>query len=314
LIGLCTIRHLKGKADIVLIDGKDFFEYSPGVPHLLMGSCAEKHLIFPMTQVAQGATIIKGKFIGFCLASRNVIVRQNDLDTEIPFDAVVLCTGKPYTAPIRPAPEVTSFEDRLKDIRLFKSQFKEAKHIIVAGGGLVGVELVAEISERLKSTIEKVTLISRSSILASLPAATERYALNWLKKQKNVQLLLGDEIASQPSEGIYLTKSGQEIKADMLIDCTFAPSVVKAAAPAITDTDRGNSVSYGSTEDAATKVSSSSDAANSPTGRTSKDGQPIVWPYDSRGSILVNENMKVRKDLLIYLLIPTFFITTVFSC
>ena len=37
-----------------IVDPKDYFEYTPGVPHLLAGSNAYKALLTPISRVTQG--------------------------------------------------------------------------------------------------------------------------------------------------------------------------------------------------------------------------------------------------------------------
>lgn len=75
--GLCTIRHLKkysNKLDIVLIDPKDYFEYTPGVLHLLSGSKSE--LIYPFSEIISekedgNTRVIKGRFLNLNYNEKN---------------------------------------------------------------------------------------------------------------------------------------------------------------------------------------------------------------------------------------------------
>jgi NADH dehydrogenase FAD-containing subunit len=150
---------------------------------------------------------------------------------------------------------------------------------LVAGGGLVGVELVAELSERLKSTVSNVTLISRSRLLASLPPATEKYAMNWLNKQKNINLVLEDEVASSPSEGTYVTKKGRELQADIFIDCTFAKP------PAPTASEKSSN--------APSALSSKESAAERGDRIVVAGGREALSPYTPKGKILVDDSLKV---------------------
>ena len=93
--------------------------------------------------------------------------------------------------------------------------------------------------------MEEVVLISRSTLLGSLPQAAGEYALQWLSRRKNVKVLLHNEIVGAPyadsadiidsasgsrdSSGIgfgagpvlsYNTLKGDILKGDMFIDCT----------------------------------------------------------------------------------------------
>ena len=232
--GLCSLRHLKQyDFDITLIEPKGYFEYTPGILHLLSGSKGD--LVSPITPLALdagAAKVIQGKFIGFDKAENSLTVEVFELNgvttTEIlKFDAAIICSGVPYTAPIRASIQspYPTFKDRLNEIENYLTKLSSAKHIVVSGGGLVGVELAAELSVRLEKSLQSVTLITRSDLLASLPPSAGKYALEWLKKRKNVNLLLSDEIANEEeinvdSPGVLTTNSNKSIPADVYIDCT----------------------------------------------------------------------------------------------
>ena len=156
--GLCAIRYLKKhpEFDITLIEPKDYFEYTPGVLHLLAGS--EGDLISPLKDITEdSAVVIHGQFYGMSDASdsKSIIVRLADADgakgalSVMPYDAMIICTGVPYSAPIRQAPIIyASMERRLLEIEEYAKKLSNADRVIIAGGGLVGVELAAEISTR----------------------------------------------------------------------------------------------------------------------------------------------------------------------
>jgi NADH dehydrogenase FAD-containing subunit len=223
--------------DVTLVEPKEYFEYTPGVVHLLAGSKGD--LISPLATLAlaSGAErVLHGNFVGLDTVSKRVAIAleglggsgRNTINEELlPYDAAIICSGVPYTAPIRQDVHVTkpTFENRLDEIDRYAERLANSSHVIVAGGGLVGVELAAELSVRLDGKIKEVTLISRSSLLATLPEPAGRYASSWLKRRKNVNLLIEDEIvtyegAAAADGGLYTTKSGKQLRADMYIDCT----------------------------------------------------------------------------------------------
>lgn len=156
--GLCAIRYLKNypDVDITLIEPKDYFEYTPGVLHLLSGSKSD--LISPLEEITQdSADIVHGRMCGMNEKSglKSVIVKLADTDdakgviSEIPYDAMIICTGVPYAAPIRSAPVLqASLQNRFLEIEEYRKKLSSANRVIISGGGLVGVELAAEISVR----------------------------------------------------------------------------------------------------------------------------------------------------------------------
>ena len=107
--GLCAIRHLKKypDLDITLIEPKDYFEYTPGVLHLLTGSKGD--LISPLEDITRdAAAVVHGRVCGLNDKSglKSIIVELAETEdsegalSEIPYDAVIICTGVPYTSPI----------------------------------------------------------------------------------------------------------------------------------------------------------------------------------------------------------------------
>jgi NADH dehydrogenase FAD-containing subunit len=165
---------------------------------------------------------------------------------------------------------VITLADRLKELQQYEAQLQRAKSVIVAGGGFTGVELVGELSDRLN--VPKVTLITRSGLLTSMPPDAEKYALEWMSKKSNVEVIRYDEVSGPPTDGIYTTKKGRRLEADLLIDCTFQRPVVTSATITAVHDHIGN-------EKATT---------------ASVQGKEAISPYNSRGKVVVNENMQVK--------------------
>ena len=167
--GLCAIRHLKKypDVDITLIEPKDYFEYTPGVLHLLTGSKGD--LISPLEDITRdAAAVVHGRVCGLNDKSglKSIIVELADTEdskgalSEIPYDAVIICTGVPYTAPIRQAPVLrATLQSRLSEIEEYRKKLSSANRVIISGGGLVGVELAAEISVRYNDFYQLNVLI-----------------------------------------------------------------------------------------------------------------------------------------------------------
>ena len=78
---------------------------------------------------------------------------DNTISVELPdgktevmaFDFLVLCTGFSYASPIKNEKSV-SIKDRSKDLDDFYEKVKNAKSILVAGGGIVGCEVAGELA------------------------------------------------------------------------------------------------------------------------------------------------------------------------
>lgn len=329
--GLAVGRHLIAHNDVhvIVVDPKDYFEYTPGMVHLLCGSNADHALMVPLSLACRGMTHVQAKFIGLDVTKKIVKIlaksSQGDSEiSEIPFDALVICMGRPYSAPIRPALGVhtrhrynnnatidvngTTMQSRRAEIHAYHSDvLKKARSVAINGGGIVGVELAAEIAHRIRSTKSdipaEIYLISRSKeLLNSLPAAAGTIALQWLRRN-HVEVLLGEEISSVKDIGnpdIILeqqhsgdktqqwrtkrsrleTKSGRTIDADVVIDCT---------GQVLTNLDHSVDRSDGSDETSAT--------------------DSIVWPLNAQGYVPVDDTLQVLQ-LLYYGDIVASFVTS----
>lgn len=271
--GLCTARHLKSSCDVVLIEPRDYFEYTPGACHLLTGSNSFTDLLSPMSQVAAGFEHQCGWFAGLKPKSRVVIVRTPDgsKDKEIEFDALVLCNGQPYDAPIRASPAASSYSMRIKELQDFKRHVDTCKHIVVLGGGLVGVELAAEFATRLGHK-PKISLISRGDLLNTLPPAAGKHASRWLARH-NIDVFVGDEVKVHSAQQQTLTtKRGNSLSVDLLMDCTGSgkPFLVPSA---------------------------SSGVSRGPVTRSTgingiKGDDEVLWPYSTSGLVTVDTSLQ----------------------
>jgi NADH dehydrogenase FAD-containing subunit len=80
------------------------------------------------------------------------------LDIKVDYDVLVLCTGFSYEQPIK-GEGVLTLAERKKNHDDFYNQVKNANSILVAGGGVVGVELVGELAVKYAATKEKKVAI-----------------------------------------------------------------------------------------------------------------------------------------------------------
>lgn len=215
--GLKIAHEIHAHARITLIDPKDYFEYTPGMLHVLAGSKAFPAISSVLSDITPSdCNIIQGYFIGFhptkkqaLVLSRNSSPSCNNTlslpESIVPFDydALVLCTGSPYAAPIRPddvtlSKVYSAYSNRVREISKFTSSLESTRSILLVGGGIVGVEFAAEFVTRLPGLLpdgskRKVTLVTRSGILDTLPLRAGKLAKQWLES-KGVKILSSDEI------------------------------------------------------------------------------------------------------------------------
>ena len=140
----------------------------------------------------------------------------------VPYDYLVLCTGSSYSSSIKT--NNASLAYRHQQMLAERDALREAQHVLIVGGGLVGVELAGEIAEALPA--KRVTLVhSHERLLRHIKGAHELAAATLEKL--GVRLLLGERLqrcassdAVQGGAGTFVTSKGTRIEADKVLWAT----------------------------------------------------------------------------------------------
>ena len=144
--GSVIARNLQNSCNTILIDEKSFFEYTPSIlrsivepSHLCKSQVKHKNYL-------KNTKIIKGR-VGV-ISKKDVTVNDN----KIKYDYLVIASGSSYSSPIKEHHLIDSSNAKL--LRDNYSNLCKAQRVLIVGGGLVGVELAAEISEKYHSDIK----------------------------------------------------------------------------------------------------------------------------------------------------------------
>ncbi|TFK82196.1 FAD/NAD(P)-binding domain-containing protein [Polyporus arcularius HHB13444] len=134
---------------------------------------------------------------------------------KIPYTSLVLATGSTWPSIIH----LPGTESEAKSyISSWRSRVEKAQHVVVVGGGAVGIELVGEIREAHPT--KKITLIHNQSLLLnSVYPDKFRKDIERRVRLRNIDVILGDAIEN-PVEGVagVTTKNGKSIPdADLVI-------------------------------------------------------------------------------------------------
>ena len=101
---------------------------------------------------------------------------------------------------------------RAKHLQQSSKKLEKAKNIRIIGGGLVGIELAAEICTYYEN--KKITIVQlQNNLIPKNNKKTIAYATSFLEK-RGVKILLNDKI--KKTEGkTYITETGKKIKTDI---------------------------------------------------------------------------------------------------
>ncbi|KAH8920060.1 FAD/NAD(P)-binding domain-containing protein [Atractiella rhizophila] len=110
------------------------------------------HLLLPSTSVER-------------LAKDHVILSTAHpdfgIETVLPFEYCVVCTGSQYATPCRLPDEAITPEEGKEALRKLQREYEAAEEVLIVGGGPVGVEGAGEIKEKYPN--KKVTLVMKEA-------------------------------------------------------------------------------------------------------------------------------------------------------
>ena len=191
--GSMVARKLVNKCDVTLIDTEDFFEYTPGILRVLVEPEKYHKLHARHTDYLSNARVIVShvKSIG----NKNVVLANGK---KVVYDYLVIASGSNYATPIKE--ENTFFANRIKNLLEANKKIKKAKKIFIVGGGIVGVELTAEIATHHKD--KTISLIhSHSRLMERNNPKSSEYAQKFLEKQ-GVKIIFNEKILKKEGKNL----------------------------------------------------------------------------------------------------------------
>ncbi|MBI2572234.1 FAD-dependent oxidoreductase [Candidatus Woesearchaeota archaeon] len=207
--GAFAARNLQHHFAVTLIDTKNYFEFTPSILRTLV---EPGH--FSKIEIAHSSYLTKGKF----LQGKVTLVEENAIylnKQKISFDYLVLAMGSNYSSPIKDQNLIIA--SRGKKLREYAEHFSKINHIIVIGGGLVGVELAAEIITHFPT--KRITIVhAKDELIERNPPRARLHACQFLEK-RGVKIIWNERVISSQS-GVYLTDKGTSIKSDLAFLCT----------------------------------------------------------------------------------------------
>lgn len=206
--GSFCAKMLESDFEVTLIDNKDYFEFTPGVLRTLV----EPEHRFNI-QAMHFSYLKRAKFLN----ERVVSVSPKEVKTnrrKLKFDYLVIASGSRYNSPIKASNVIQA--TRAEILAKYAREVEQAESIGIVGGGIVGVELAAEISTRYPA--KEVSIITMKEIMERSNPGSREYARKFLEKHK-VNLHENDGVKSVKGK-MCLTNSGKKLKFDLIFLCT----------------------------------------------------------------------------------------------
>ncbi len=206
--GSYCARKLEKYFDVTLIDSNDYFEFTPGIPHVV---CDVKHrdaIRVKHADYLKKAKVIVGNVTKINI--HNVFIGNQKFF----YDYLILSAGSAYKTPFKS--EIISSITRSQDLLDVHEHVEKAETILVIGGGLVGTEMAAEL---LICMNKKVILIDQGDILIRRnPVKAKEYAEKFLIKH-GCNIIFNDAVVKF-TKNDFVTKNGKILHADFAFICT----------------------------------------------------------------------------------------------
>lgn len=207
--GSLIARKIENKMDVILIDSKDYFEFTPGILRTLVEPRHIKKIQVKHKDYLENAEVIIGEVKE--VSDKFVLINGK----KIYFDYLAICSGSNYSVPFKEKSIIIANRGE-HIIKNYKSLIK-AKDVLIIGGGLVGVELAGEILYHYKD--KKITIVHSSfRLIQRNRSKSIRYIEKNLIKS-GVNIIYNERVIAK--EGKYfITEGKRKIKSDIAFLCT----------------------------------------------------------------------------------------------
>jgi len=203
-------KKLESKFEVTLIDTKNYFEFTPSVLRTFVEPNHVRKIQVLHCNYLLNAKIVIGKVTG--VDDNRAYVGKKSFG----YDYLVICAGSRYELPFKGQDVVAA--SRASYLVNVYEDLKRGKRVVLVGGGLVGVELAAEIVGKYGREKEVVIVHSGKQLIERNNIRAIEYAQRFLEN-RGVKILFGERVEDIRKKVCYLS-SGRKIKFDVVFLCT----------------------------------------------------------------------------------------------
>ncbi|MBU0496683.1 MAG: FAD-dependent oxidoreductase [Candidatus Thermoplasmatota archaeon] len=206
---LATYLDRHHNLETILIDKKPYFEYTPSLPKLLHPNNKNTRYIRKYSDFLPHITIKTEEILAI---TPHYIKTTNH---SYNYNYLIICPGSTYQQPFPEEPNIFTIKHG-SSIQQIVKEINHCKHLIIIGGGIVGVEVAAELAITYHD--KQITLVHpHSKLLERTPPFASRYAQHFLTKH-GITILFNEKIQSINNNSC-ITQKGLRIPMDLGIWC-----------------------------------------------------------------------------------------------
>lgn len=230
------LREFRGDVDITIISKTDHFLFTPMLHEAATLGVSDTHLVEPVTSIIRNTdTFIQGEVTNVNPQAKQLTVNEDTIS----FDYLIVSAGsrtnyagvpgaQQNSLPLKTYADVVALRSRILEMFSEESPPSDTDlSFVVVGGGGTGVEMAAELTELIHSTLRshfgrdktnrsEVTLIHRGLELVKDFDPPLRVRISEILKQKGIRVLTGASVTEvTPSEVIL--SDGRKVKAGSVI-------------------------------------------------------------------------------------------------
>lgn len=226
--GLATAKGLGSRFDVTIIDRRTSFEFTPNIHELISGFKTPSDLRLALAPLIHrwGHQYRRGEVVAIDTSRRQVSLANGD---RLDYDTLVVAVGgvdntfgvagvEEYAYPFKNVEQCAAIGERLTQL-LTSSSAQRERHIVIAGGGLEGVEALGEILRKYRSNEKlRVHLVeARDRLLPEEgPALHREIAGHCQTLSEKVSLSFGAPIA-RITEDAVLLQNDQLIPSELTV-------------------------------------------------------------------------------------------------
>lgn len=202
------------KAEITIIDEKDYLMHQCGLPFALEGSIKEfSSLKHSINAERMGMRLLSNGVVKKIETNDKKIHYFNNKDETIEYDKLIISTGsKPFIPPIKTENEIFTVHN-IEDTKRLGENIKKGGNAVVIGAGAIGLEVAVALNK--KGMKVKVMDMLDSCFPKSIDKDVSSVLEDKLK-EKGISLELGEKISEIKEKALVVMATGVKPNIDFL--------------------------------------------------------------------------------------------------